>query len=118
MANWQRELQAWRAEFEQERRRQREAVIAEFTAGDPDANATLDALAVEILRYREAIAQLAKAIGRAQARGAVRDDPSRPKLAVEAAVRRSGGSNRSAWRASQLTFRARVIRPAVRWRSC
>jgi hypothetical protein len=42
-------------------RRQRVAVITEFDAGDPDA--TLHALAGEILRYRLALRLLATAIG-------------------------------------------------------
>jgi len=39
-----------RLQREQEERRQRESVIAEFDAGDPEA--TLHALAAEILEYR------------------------------------------------------------------
>jgi hypothetical protein len=40
-------------------------VITEFDAGDPDA--TMHALADEILRYRLALRQLARAIGLAEA---------------------------------------------------
>jgi hypothetical protein len=42
-------------------RRQRVMVITEFDAGDPEA--TLHALADEILKYRRAVRLLAKAIG-------------------------------------------------------
>ena len=46
---------------EEEDRRQRVMVITEFDAGDPDA--TMHALADEILTYRRALRLLAKAIG-------------------------------------------------------
>ena len=49
---------AWlarRGELERRDRQQREAVIAEFAAGDPDA--TLQAMAAEILRYRARLAE-------------------------------------------------------------
>jgi hypothetical protein len=46
---------------EEEERRQRVTVITEFDAGDPEA--TLHALADEILKYRRAVRLLAKAIG-------------------------------------------------------
>jgi hypothetical protein len=46
---------------DQEEQRQRVAVITEFDAGDPEA--TLHALADEILKYRLAVRLLAKAIG-------------------------------------------------------
>src|SRR5215471_17098248 len=50
---------------DEEERRQRVMIITEFDAGDPDA--TMHALASEILRYREALRLLAKAIGWASA---------------------------------------------------
>jgi hypothetical protein len=46
---------------EEERRRQRVMVITEFDAGDLEA--TLHALADEVLKYRRAVGLLAKAIG-------------------------------------------------------
>ena len=49
---------AWqvrRDELERRDRQQREEVIAEFAAGDPDA--TLQAMAAEILRYRARLAE-------------------------------------------------------------
>jgi len=46
---------------DEEERRQRVMVITEFDAGDPEA--TLHALADEILKYRWAVRLLAKAIG-------------------------------------------------------
>jgi hypothetical protein len=46
-------------------RRQRVMIIPEFDAGDPDA--TMHALADEILKYRRAMRLLAKAIGWADA---------------------------------------------------
>ena len=48
-----------------EKRRQRVKVITEFDARDPEA--TLHALADEILKYRRAVGLLAKAIGWADA---------------------------------------------------
>jgi hypothetical protein len=54
----------WRRRDEDERR-QCVMVITEFDAGDPEA--TLHALAGEILRYREALRLLAQAIGWAEA---------------------------------------------------
>ena len=50
---------------EEEDRRQRARVITEFDAGDPDA--TMHALADEILKYRRALRLLAQAIGWASA---------------------------------------------------
>jgi hypothetical protein len=47
--------QARRDELERRDRQQREAVIAEFAAGDPDA--TMQAMAAEILRYRARLAE-------------------------------------------------------------
>ena len=47
--------QARRDELERRDRQQREGVIAEFAAGDPDA--TLQAMAAEILRYRARLAE-------------------------------------------------------------
>jgi hypothetical protein len=54
-----------RRQREEEDRRQRVMVITEFDAGDPEA--TLHALADEILKYRHAVRLLAKAIGWADA---------------------------------------------------
>jgi len=54
-----------RRQREEEDRRQRVMVITEFDAGDPDA--TMHAMAEEILRYRQALRWLAMAIGRADA---------------------------------------------------
>jgi hypothetical protein len=50
---------------EEEERRHRVMVITELDAGDPEA--TLHALADEILKYRRALRQLAQAIGWADA---------------------------------------------------
>ena len=53
-----KEQATWRTrrdELERRDREQREAVIAEFAAGDPDA--TLQAMAAEILRYRARLAE-------------------------------------------------------------
>src|SRR5215470_16034786 len=73
-----------RRQHEEEDRRQRAMVIAEFDAGDPEA--TAHALANEILRYREALRLLAKAIGWAQA-GAPFGLISLSSLASEARAR-------------------------------
>jgi hypothetical protein len=54
-----------RRQREEEERRQRVTVITEFDAGDPEA--TMHALADEILKYRLAVRLLAKAIGWADA---------------------------------------------------
>jgi len=54
-----------RRQREEEDRRHRVMVITEFDAGDPEA--TLHALAGEILRYRQALWLLAEAIGWAKA---------------------------------------------------
>jgi len=54
-------------------------VITEFDAGDPEA--TMHALADEILKYRRALRLLTQAIGWASRRRAVRDIPSRSSLA-------------------------------------
>jgi len=54
-----------RRQCAEEERRQRVVVITEFDAGDPEA--TLHALADEILKYRRAVRLLAKAIGWADA---------------------------------------------------
>jgi hypothetical protein len=54
-----------RRRHDEEERRQRVMVITEFDAGDPEA--TLHALAGEILEYRLALRLLAKAIGLANA---------------------------------------------------
>jgi hypothetical protein len=51
----------YRRRRDEDERRQRVMVIAEFDARDPDA--TLHALADEILKYRRAVGLLAKAIG-------------------------------------------------------
>jgi hypothetical protein len=50
-----------RRQREEEDRQQRVMVITEFDAGDPEA--TMPALAGEILRYRQALRLLATAIG-------------------------------------------------------
>ena len=50
---------------EEEERRDRVMVITEFDAGDPEA--TMHALADEILRYRDVLRLLAEAIGWASA---------------------------------------------------
>jgi hypothetical protein len=50
-----------RRQCEEEERQSRVMVITEFDAGDPEA--TLHALADEILKYRRAVRLLAKAIG-------------------------------------------------------
>jgi len=49
-----------RRQHEEEERRQRVMVITEFDAGDPDA--TMHAMATEILRFRLCVRQLADAI--------------------------------------------------------
>jgi hypothetical protein len=54
-----------RRQRDEDERRQRVMVITEFDAGDPEA--TLHALADEILKYRLALRLLAKAIGWADA---------------------------------------------------
>jgi hypothetical protein len=59
------QLAEQRRQREEEERRQRVMVITEFDAGDPEA--TLHALADEILKYRRAVGLLAKAIGWADA---------------------------------------------------
>ena len=51
----------YRRQREEAERRQRVMVIAEFAAGNPEA--TMQALADEILRYRQALRLLATAIG-------------------------------------------------------
>ena len=64
----ERRAEQWaesRRQREEEDRRQRVAVITEFDAGDPEA--TLHALADEILKYRLALRLLARAIGWADA---------------------------------------------------
>jgi len=64
----ERRAEQWvehRRQRDEEERRQRVMVITEFDAGDPEA--TMHALANEILRYREALRLLAKAIGWADA---------------------------------------------------
>jgi hypothetical protein len=50
-----------RRQHEEEERQSRVMVITEFDAGDPDA--TMHALADEILRYRRALRLLATAVG-------------------------------------------------------
>ena len=67
-----------RRQRDEEERRQRVMVITEFDAGDPDA--TMHALADEILKCRRALRLLAQAIGWA----AVCDHLSRSSLASEA----------------------------------
>ena len=50
-----------RRQRDEEERRQRVTVITEFDAGDPEA--TMHAMATEILEYRRALRLLAQAIG-------------------------------------------------------
>jgi hypothetical protein len=67
MAGKQR-VERWaehRRQRDEEERQSRVMVITEFDAGDPEA--TLHALADEILKYRRAVRLLAKAIGWADA---------------------------------------------------
>ena len=54
-----------RRQRDEEERRQRVMVVTEFDAGAPDA--TMHALADEILKYRRAVRLLAKAVGLADA---------------------------------------------------
>ena len=54
-----------RRQHEEEERRQRLMIITEFDAGDPEA--TMHAMATEILRYRETLRLLVKAVGWADA---------------------------------------------------
>jgi hypothetical protein len=64
----ERRAEQWaehRRQHEEEERQSRVMVIAEFDAGDPEA--TMHALADEILKYRLAVRLLAKAIGLADA---------------------------------------------------
>jgi hypothetical protein len=62
---WAEQWAEHRRQHEEEERRQRVMVIAEFDAGDPEA--TLHALADEILKYRRSVRLLAEAIGWADA---------------------------------------------------
>jgi hypothetical protein len=71
-----------RRQREEEERQQCVMVITEFDAGDPEA--TMHALADEILKYRRAVRLLAKAIGWAGAGAPIRVDRSRSSLASEA----------------------------------
>jgi HAMP domain-containing protein len=54
-----------RRQREEEEQRQRVMVVTEFDAGDPEA--TMHAMATEILKYRLALRQLVRAIGLADA---------------------------------------------------
>jgi hypothetical protein len=54
-----------RQEFERKEQHRRDVVIAEFDAGETEA--TMHAMAAEILRYRENMARLAEAVALAQA---------------------------------------------------
>ena len=69
MANYKKQqAEQWaehRRRRDEEERRQRVTVITDFDAGDPEA--TLHAMADEILKYRRAVRLLAKAIGWADA---------------------------------------------------
>jgi hypothetical protein len=58
---WAEQWAEHRRQREEEDRQQRVTVITEFDAGDPEA--TMHALAGEILRYRQALRLLATAIG-------------------------------------------------------
>jgi hypothetical protein len=71
-----------RRQREEEERQQCVMVITEFDVGDPEA--TMHALADEILKYRRAVRLLAKAIGWAGAGAPIRVDRSRSSLASEA----------------------------------
>jgi hypothetical protein len=71
-----------RRQHEEKERQSRVMVITEFDAGDPEA--TLHAMATEILKYRRAVRLLAQAIGWVDAGRAVRADCSRSSLASEA----------------------------------
>jgi len=68
-----------RRQRNEEERQSRVMVITEFDAGDPEA--TMHALATEILEYRRALRLLAKAIGWAE--HAIRVDRSWFSLASE-----------------------------------
>jgi hypothetical protein len=70
-----------RLQRDEEERRQRVMVITEFDAGDPEA--TMHALADEILKYRRALRLLAKAIGWAGAGAPIRADRPWSLLATE-----------------------------------
>jgi len=64
----ERRAEQWaehRRQRDEEERQSRVMVITEFDAGDPEA--TLQALAGEILKYRLALRQLARAVGLADA---------------------------------------------------
>jgi hypothetical protein len=64
----ERRAERWaedRRRREEEERRQRVTLITEFDAGDTEA--TMHAMANEILRYREVLRQLARAISLANA---------------------------------------------------
>jgi hypothetical protein len=52
-----------RRQRDEEERRRHVMVITEFGAADPDPEATMHAMADEILKYRRAVRLLAKAIG-------------------------------------------------------
>jgi len=62
---WAERWAECRRPHDEEEQRQRVTVITEFDAGDPEA--TLHALAGEILRYRDVLRLLAEAIGWASA---------------------------------------------------
>jgi hypothetical protein len=84
----ERRAEQWaelRRRRDEEERRQRVMVITEFDAGDPEA--TMHAMATEILRYRLCVRQFADAIELTRAGaefGLLRPGPSwRPKRAPE-----------------------------------
>jgi hypothetical protein len=62
---WAEQWAEHRRQCDEEKRRQRVMIITEFDAGDPDA--TMHALADEILKYRRALRLLARAVGWADA---------------------------------------------------
>jgi hypothetical protein len=82
----------YRRQRDEEERRSRVTVITEFDAGDPEA--TMHALADEILKYRRAVRLLAKAIGWAEAGapfGLIGPGPLwRPRADTSASVRDYG----------------------------
>jgi hypothetical protein len=84
----ERRAEQWaecRRRHEEEERQRRVMVITEFDAGDPEA--TLHALADEVLRYRCCVRQLVDAVEADKRRRGVRSDSSRPFLAPEACPR-------------------------------
>jgi hypothetical protein len=84
----ERRAERWaehRRQYDEEERRQRVMVITEFASGDPEA--TMHAMATEILHYRCCVRQLAEAIELTSAGagfGLIRPGPSwRPRRTPE-----------------------------------